>query len=124
MSISTGSAVRWLALVVALLAPLAAVEVGAACTETADAAAVRKSITRDVKCNDKRFRKGPAAECSLAPPPACAGTLVDDAVALAYGPNDPPAAAVDTQGAPRPADLSENASGTASRATSAPSSAT
>ena len=30
-------------------------------------------------------------------PPACAGTLVDDAIALAYGANDPPAAGVDRQ---------------------------
>jgi len=80
-----------------LSVPLLAAVVHGGCTTTTDASAVRKSITRDVRCDDKRFRKGPTAECSFADPPACAGTLVADAVALAYGPNDPPAAAVDTK---------------------------
>jgi arylsulfatase A-like enzyme len=86
-----------LVLVAVLFALGVASEVEAGCTLTQEAGKVRKSISRDVRCNDKRFRKGPTAECSLAAPPACAGTLVHDAVALAYGPNDPPAAAVDTK---------------------------
>ncbi len=68
----------------------------AGCTLNEDASAVGKSITREVRCNDKKFKQGPTAECTLSPPPACAGTLVDDAVALAYGANDPPPSAVDT----------------------------
>ena len=84
-----------------LSVPLLAAVVHGGCTTTTEASAVRKSITRDVRCDDKRFRKGPTAECSFADPPACAGTLVADAVALAYGPNDPPAAAVDTNGTER-----------------------
>jgi len=97
MSIPTPRRSRWIPLATALLAPLLASAARAGCTLTPEAAEVRKSITRDVRCHDKRFRKGPAAECSLATPPACAGTLVADAIALAYGANDPPAAAVDTK---------------------------
>lgn len=74
---------------------LASAPLHAGCTANDEASAVRKSITREVRCNDKKLRKGPAAECSLSAPPACAGSLVDDAVALGYGPNDPAAAAVD-----------------------------
>ncbi len=96
MSIPVFRSVRWLVAALPVVV-LVAGEARAGCTETTEAAEVRKSITRDVRCNDKRFRKGPTAECSLADPPACAGTLVGDAVALAYGPNDPPAAAVDTK---------------------------
>ncbi len=69
--------------------------VSAGCTLRDEASAVRRSISRDVRCNDKRFRSGPATECRLSDPPPCAGTLVDDAVALAYGANDPPTSAVD-----------------------------
>jgi N-acetylglucosamine-6-sulfatase len=72
-------------------------EVSAGCTLREEASAVRKSVSRLVRCNDKRFRAGPTAECSLSDPPACAGSLVDDAVALAYGANDPPPASVDTR---------------------------
>src|SRR5688572_12728192 len=89
---------RIVMVLVALLVPCASADPAAAgCTTTTEASAVRKSITRDVRCDDKRFRKGPSAECSLADPPACAGTLVADAVSHAYGANDPPAAAVDTK---------------------------
>ena len=97
MSIPTPRRSRWIPLATLLLAPLLASAARAGCTLTPEAAEVRKSITRDVRCHDKRFLKGPAAECSLATPPACAGTLVADAIALAYGANDPPAAAVDTK---------------------------
>jgi N-acetylglucosamine-6-sulfatase len=67
----------------------------AGCTTTQDASTVKRSISRAVRCNDKKLKKGPTATCTLTPAPACAGSLVTDAVALAYGANDPPTAAVD-----------------------------
>jgi len=68
---------------------------GAQCTTTLDAKGVSSSIRKAVSCNYARLRRGPTAKCHLTAAPACAGTLVPDAVALAYGANDPPAAAVD-----------------------------
>jgi N-acetylglucosamine-6-sulfatase len=65
----------------------------AQCALTADANLARKSVKKSAACNDKRLRSGPGATCTLAAPPACAGTLATDAVALAYGPNNPPPAA-------------------------------
>ena len=97
MPTSTIRRASGLALTALLVALPFATEAGAGCTLTAEAGEVRKSISRHVRCNDKRFRQGPAATCSLADPPACAGTLVADAVTLGYGANDPPAAAVDTK---------------------------
>jgi len=79
-----------------LVVPIHSSEVSAGCTLSEEASAVRKSVSRLVRCNDKKFRTGPAVECSLSDPPACAGSLVNDAVALAYGANNPPAASVDT----------------------------
>jgi hypothetical protein len=67
----------------------------AGCTTAKDAAAVKKSIKLAVRCNDRKLKLGPAITCKQAVPPACAGSLVEDAVALGYGPNNPPAAAVD-----------------------------
>jgi arylsulfatase A-like enzyme len=67
----------------------------AGCTSRLEASAVKRSIGRQVRCNDKKLRKGPTANCVLSAAPACAETLVADAVALAYGANDPAAAAVD-----------------------------
>jgi N-acetylglucosamine-6-sulfatase len=69
---------------------------GAQCTSRSDASIVLKSVKQAVTCNYKRLRKGPGTTCTVTPPPACAGTLVSDAVALAYGANNPPAAAVDS----------------------------
>lgn len=66
----------------------------AACTTTQDASAVRRSLNQAMHCADKFLRSGPGASCTVTPPPACAGTLVTDAVALAYGANDPAAAAI------------------------------
>src|SRR6185503_7193099 len=44
----------------------------------------------------KILRAGPGARCPTPPPaPACAGSLVDNAIALAYGGNNPAAARVD-----------------------------
>lgn len=68
---------------------------GAACTERSDARALKRSLLLAAKCNDKRLKGGLEVGCKEADPPACAGTLRMDAIALAYGPNDPPAAAVD-----------------------------
>jgi len=67
----------------------------AQCTLDDEGKEVKRSIKKAVACNDKKLRSGPAVTCSVSPPPACAGTLVDDAVALAYGPNNPPTSGVD-----------------------------
>jgi len=72
-----------------------AAQVGAQCTTTADASAVQKSARLVTSCNYRKLRSGPAVTCRTAAPPACAGTLVDDAMKLAWGVNDPPTAAVD-----------------------------
>jgi N-acetylglucosamine-6-sulfatase len=69
--------------------------VAAQCTTHADASAVTKSAKLVEKCDDRRLRSGPTATCKTSAPPACAGSLVTDALALAYGANDPPPAAVD-----------------------------
>ena len=86
-----------LGLAVALLPAV----VKAACTTAADVGAVRKSLRRAIRCNNRAFRTGPDPTCPGFPPPVCAGTLVDDAVALAYGTNDPPEASI-ARGALRP----------------------
>jgi N-acetylglucosamine-6-sulfatase len=85
------------ALVVATVASSSIRPAHAGCTLASEAAAVKRSIGHAVRCNDKKLQKGPAATCTETPPPACAGTLVTDAVALGYGPNDPAAAAVDAR---------------------------
>ena len=68
---------------------------GAQCTTKTDASAVQKSIKQVASCNYKKLRNGPATTCKITPPPACAGSLVADAIALAWGANNPAAAAVD-----------------------------
>jgi arylsulfatase A-like enzyme len=68
---------------------------GAQCTTKTDAGAVQKSIKLAASCNYKKLLKGPAITCTTSPPPACSGTLVGDAIALAWGANNPAAAAVD-----------------------------
>ena len=65
------------------------------CTLNADGTAVKRSIGRQTRCNDRKLGKGPTATCDLTTPPGCAGTLVTDGVALAYGPNNPAGTAVD-----------------------------
>jgi N-acetylglucosamine-6-sulfatase len=67
---------------------------GAQCTTHGDASAVSKSAKLLEKCNDRLLRRS-GAVCKSSPSPACAGSLVSDALALAYGVNNPPAAAVD-----------------------------
>jgi hypothetical protein len=68
---------------------------GAQCATKTDASAVQKSIKQAASCNYKKLRNGPATTCKITPPPACAGSLVADAIGLAWGANDPAAAAVD-----------------------------
>jgi N-acetylglucosamine-6-sulfatase len=68
----------------------------AQCTTQTDANGVLKSARRVVMCNNKRLRRGPSATCTLYPAPPCSGTLVNDAMALAYGANNPAAAPIDT----------------------------
>jgi N-acetylglucosamine-6-sulfatase len=67
----------------------------AGCTTPSDASAVLKSAKKAVSCDYKRLLHGPTQVCHLTTPPACSGTLVGDTVALAYGANNPAAAAVD-----------------------------
>ncbi len=76
-----------------LLLPLSSAY--AQCTTKADASAVSRSAKQVTSCNYKKLRNGPAATCKTTSPPACAGTLVSDAMKLAWGANDPPTAAVD-----------------------------
>src|SRR5215468_5860577 len=76
---------------IVMLPPLA----GAQCTTKTDASAVQKSVKLAASCNYKKLLKGPAITCKTSPAPACSGTLVGDAIALAWGANNPPAAAVD-----------------------------
>jgi arylsulfatase A-like enzyme len=86
----------WIALVgMVLLFPARA---GAQCTTKPDAAAVLKSAKLAANCNYKKMRSGPGAICKSSPPPACSGTLVSDSIALAWGLNNPAAAAVDKSG--------------------------
>jgi arylsulfatase A-like enzyme len=66
-------------------------QVAAQCTSDRDANDARKVLKKAVQCNDRALRSGPSASCTPGTPPACAGTLVTDAAALAYGPNDPAA---------------------------------
>src|SRR5436190_764263 len=78
------------------LAALGPAGVHAQCTSKAQARDVARSANRRARCNDKVLRSGPGADCgAIPPPPACAGSLVKDAMALAYGPNDPAASMVD-----------------------------
>src|SRR5262245_2759818 len=74
--------------------PSAAVQ----CTTKDEASALSKTIKKRASCNDRAFKSAPSGSClTPPPPPACAGTLVDDALALAYGPNLPPANFVDSK---------------------------
>jgi N-acetylglucosamine-6-sulfatase len=67
----------------------------AQCTTKTDASALKKSVKLAAKCNLRRLKRGPVVTCKTSPPPACAGTLATDAVALAWGANNPAAAAID-----------------------------
>src|SRR5262249_5657985 len=67
---------------------------GAQCTTKTDASAVQKSVKQLASCNYKKLLKGPAISCKTSPPPACAGPVVEAAIALGWGANNPAAAAV------------------------------
>src|SRR5262249_28478771 len=67
----------------------------AKCTPKADASALTKSIKLAAKCNQRRMQRGPTVSCKTVAPPACAGTLAGDAMALAWGANNPASAAID-----------------------------
>jgi arylsulfatase A-like enzyme len=79
----------------ALLVAFAPRAAEAGCVEPRDARLVKKSIRQAVNCDYRALRTGPGGSCAQTPPPACSETLVPDANALGYGPNDPPAARVD-----------------------------
>ncbi|MEO6029967.1 MAG: sulfatase [Candidatus Binatia bacterium] len=81
-------------IVLVLMVLAVARHAGAACTTSQDAGLVRRSLNQAMSCADKRLRSGPTASCNVTAPPVCAGTLVADAVAIAYGANDPPTAAI------------------------------
>jgi arylsulfatase A-like enzyme len=66
----------------------------AQCTTSAEARAVLVSARQTMRCNYRKLRD-PAYACTVSPAPACAQSLVADAVALAYGANDPATTAVD-----------------------------
>src|SRR5262245_20376520 len=67
----------------------------AQCTTKTDASAFKNSVKLAAKCNLRRLQRGPTVTCKTSSPPACAGTLATDAVALAWGANNPAAAAID-----------------------------
>jgi arylsulfatase A-like enzyme len=66
----------------------------AGCVSGGEVRELKRSLRRTFSCHQDALR-GRTDACELSPPPACAGTLALDAAALAYGPNDPPAGAVD-----------------------------
>ncbi len=81
----------WMPAGLLLLLPASA---GAQCTTLQDANAVLKSAKLAANCNYQRIRRGPDVTCKTQAPPACAGTLVGDAIALAWGLNNPAATAL------------------------------
>lgn len=107
----------------ALLAGMAA-RADAGCTINQDASLVRRSLNQSMSCADKRLRSGPTATCNITPPPACAATLVTDALAIAYGANNPPLAEVVDRTGLKDQLAARKRSGRRSRATSAASSRT
>jgi hypothetical protein len=69
----------------------------AQCTRRSEARAVENSLQQAVQCNDLILRFGPDIECAQSPLPACAGTLLEDAVALARGAFVPPVPVADRE---------------------------
>jgi arylsulfatase A-like enzyme len=86
--------IAW-ALVGTLLSAMCADVAAAGCADGSEARAAAKTLRQKVRCLDRSLRSGPDPGCTAAPPPACAGTLVDDAADLAYGVG--PFAEVDTR---------------------------
>jgi len=72
-------------------------DAGAQCTDRSAGSDVRRSISDAVRCNDRVLRSGTGVTCRQHLPPVCAGSLVTDAVALGYGPNNPASGEVDTR---------------------------
>ena len=79
---------------VIVLTTLSAPGAHAGCTTSAERRDVARSIRNLISCNNRRL-VNPVTTCKLTAAPACADTLVADAVALAYGDNSPPTVAVD-----------------------------
>jgi len=68
----------------------------ARCTTGRDARRVSRSANQRARCAIRLLSGRPTRSCAKLPPaPSCAGGLVDDAIALAYGPNNPPPSRVD-----------------------------
>jgi arylsulfatase A-like enzyme len=63
------------------------------CATTTEADDLAQALSDALEANEAILIGGSGG--SLTAPPSCSGGLVFDAVRLAYGPNDPPAAAVD-----------------------------
>jgi len=78
-----GKRTAWLGLgmVLCVGAVGAAAPVHAECTTATEARRVQASLRKAMRCAYQQ-RLDPARACRLAPPPPCAGTLVDDGVAL------------------------------------------
>ncbi len=93
-AVSTIRAVGAVLIVVAIIAG-GVRSAAAQCSERRDAGLVKKSIRQAARCYDKMLRRGPGTSCTQTPPPACAGTLATDAIALAYGEHNPPTMAAD-----------------------------
>lgn len=83
-------------LFVSILIGSVALQASAQCTLEEEAIALKKSVRKATKCNDKAFLFGPNPNCKQAPAPTCSGNFTVDAVALGYGPNNQAASAVDT----------------------------
>jgi hypothetical protein len=66
------------------LAVAGASTAAAQCTLPTEASLVRKSIRAEASCIDRTLRSTKTPTCRQETPPACAGTLVADAIALAY----------------------------------------
>ncbi|MCI0442895.1 sulfatase [bacterium] len=69
----------------------------AQCTTSGEIFAVKRTIRKTNKCNNKIFENGSNSGCIPPAPPVCSGTLSTDVVALSFGVNNPPASAIDTE---------------------------
>ncbi len=111
-----------LPILVPLFAP-ASTSDAAQCTTRNEARSVCKVLRRRIACNQCAFRSAPSGSCLRPPAPsACAGTIVDDAVALTFGDNLLPAhtstaARSGASGAARSRSARRSASSSASSAT-------
>ena len=68
----------------------------AGCTTKTEASELARSLRRETACTYKQLRSGPEARCKeVLEPPGCSEMVVDDAMSLAFGPNETPPNAVD-----------------------------